>query len=114
MPLGAPEVLPQLNVGAIDVVTAGALHAEQMPWASKLDTLAEDTSAFAIGGLVVASRVLGLPTDLQDILRATARATTDAMTKRIRAEDDAALARLKGKMKVVTRTADEKAKWTAL
>ena len=44
----------------------------------------------------------------------TGRIAANALTKRIRDEDAAAFARMKGKMTVVTLSADEKSKFTAL
>jgi TRAP-type transport system periplasmic protein len=112
VPLNIPEVLPQLNTGAINIVNAPALAAEQLQWASKLDTIVSDTSALAIGALVFTSKRLdALPSDLKAIVLDTGKIAANALTKRIRTEDDAAFARMKGKMTVVTLSADEKAKW---
>jgi len=112
VPLNVPEVLPQLNTGAINVVMAPALAAEQLQWSSKLDTIVADNSAMAIGALVLSSKRLdGLPEDLRGIVLDTGKIAASALTKRIRAEDDAALTRMKGKMTVVNLSADEKAKW---
>ena len=112
VPLNVPEVLPQLNTGAINVVMAPALAAEQLQWSLKLDTINDDMSGFAIGAVVLSSKRLGtLPDDLLAIVTDTAKVAATALRSRIRAEDDAAFTRAKGKMKVVTLTADEKAKW---
>src|SRR4051812_37706896 len=56
VPLNIPEVLPQLNTGAINIVIAPALAAEQLQWSSKLDTIVADNSAMAIGALVISSK----------------------------------------------------------
>lgn len=115
VPLGVPEVLPNLNTGAINLVNAPSLAAEQLQWSSKLDTINEDVSALAIGALVLSSKRLdALPEDLRTILLDTGRIASNALTKRIRAEDDAAFARMKGKMTVVTLSADEKTRWEGL
>jgi TRAP-type C4-dicarboxylate transport system substrate-binding protein len=115
VPLNVPEVLPQLNTGAVDVVMAAALSAEQLQWSSKLDTIVDDVASFAIGGLVMSSKRLGaLPDDLRTILTETGQVAANALQKRIRNEDDAAYARMKGKMTVVTLNVDEKAKWDAI
>jgi TRAP-type transport system periplasmic protein len=115
VPLNIPEVLPNLNTGAINIVVAPALAAEQLQWASKLDHIVVDSSAFAIGALVLSSKkVDALPEDLRAILQDTGKIATEALTKRIRSEDDAAFARLKGKMTVIDLSADEKAKWMGL
>jgi len=115
VPLNVPEVLPQLNTGAINIVNAPSLAAEQLQWSSKLDTINDDVSAMAVGALVVSSkRIEGLSEELRNVLLDTGRIAANALTKRIRAEDDAAFARLKGKMTVVTLSPDEKAKWDAI
>lgn len=115
VPLNVPEVLPNLNTGAINVVTAPSLLSEQLQWASKLDTIVDDISSCDVGGLVMVSkRFDALAADLRAIVLETGRTAAAALTKRIRNEDDAAFARMKGKMKVVTLTVEEKAKWDAV
>ena len=115
VPLNIPEVLPSLSTGAIDIVNAPSLAAEQLQWASKLDTINEDVSAMAVGALVLSSKRLeSLPENLRTILVDTGRIAANALTKRIRAEDDAAFARMKGKMTVVSLSSDERAKWDAI
>lgn len=115
VPLNIPEVLPNLNTGAINIVSAPALAAEQLQWSSKLDTINDDIAALAIGALVLSSKRLdALPADLKAILMDTGRIAANALTKRIRDEDAAAFARMKGKMTVVTLSADEKSKFTAV
>jgi TRAP-type transport system periplasmic protein len=112
VPLNIPEVLPQLNTGAVDIVIAPALAAEQLQWSSKLDTIGSDVSALAIGALVLSSkRVEALPEDLRAIIMDTGKIAATALTARIRKEDDAAYGRLKGKMTVVTLSGGEQAKW---
>jgi TRAP-type C4-dicarboxylate transport system substrate-binding protein len=115
VPLNIPEVLPNLNTGAINIILSPSLAAEQLQWSSKLDTIGEDVSALAIGALVLSSkRIEALPEDLRTILMDTGKIAANALTKRIRSEDDAAFARLKTKMTVVTLSADEKAKWEGI
>ena len=115
VPLNVPEVLPNLNTGAVNILTAPALAAEQLQWSSKLDTIVEDTAGLAIGALVLSSkRIDALPADLRTILVDTGKIAATALTKRIRTEDDAAFARMKTKMTVVKLSADERAKWEAV
>jgi TRAP-type C4-dicarboxylate transport system substrate-binding protein len=115
VPLNVPEVLPNLNTGAVNLLTAPALAAEQLQWASKLDTIVEDTAGLAIGALVLSSKRLdALPEDLRTILLDTGKIAANALTKRIRTEDDAAFARMKSKMTVIKLSADERAKWEAV
>lgn len=115
VPLSVPELLPSLNTGAVNVVIAPALAAEQLQWASKLDHISSESVGFAIGALVSSSKALdGLPSDLKTILVDTGRVASAALTSRIRNEDDAAYARLKGKMTVVTLTAGERDQWKSI
>jgi len=115
VPLNVPEVLPQLNTGAVNIVTAPPLVAEQLQWASKLDTIGSLVHSYAIGALVFSQKQIdSLPADLRQIVLDTAKVTANALTKRIRSEDDAAYGRLKGKMTVIDSTADQRAKWDAL
>jgi TRAP-type C4-dicarboxylate transport system substrate-binding protein len=115
VPLGVPEVLPNLNTGAIDIVTAPSLAAEQLQWSSKLDNIVSDTSALAIGALVFSSKRLdALPADLRQIVIDTGKVTSSALTSRIRSEDAAAFGRMKGKMTVIDLSADEKSKWSSV
>jgi TRAP-type transport system periplasmic protein len=112
VPLSAPEVLPSLGTGAIDVLSAPALAAEQLQWTSKLDHIGEDASVFAIGALVMVTRKLAaLPEELRTILRETGKVAGSALAARIRKEDAAAFERLKARMTVVRLAPDERAKW---
>lgn len=114
VPLNIPEVLPNLNTGAIDVVNATALEAEQFEWASKLDRIAAEPHAFVVGGLVISTRSLdALPADLKAVLVATGKVAAEALKKRIRSEDAAACTQLTGKMTKPTLTAADKEAWKA-
>lgn len=115
VPLNVPEVLPALNTGAVNVVSAPSLAAEQLQWASRLDHISEEATVMAIGAMVFASKRLeALPEDLRTILRDTGKVAGAALSERIRREDAAAFARLKTKMTVVSLTEAERAKWAAL
>jgi TRAP-type transport system periplasmic protein len=113
--LSIPEVLPNLNTGAVNIVIAPALAAEQLQWASKLDHIVSEPVGFAIGALVASSKKLdSLPADLKAIVVDTGKVAAAALTKRIRDEDNAAYARLKGKMTVIELTAAEKDQWKGI
>jgi TRAP-type C4-dicarboxylate transport system substrate-binding protein len=74
VPLGVPEVLPNLNTGAIDVITAPALAAEQLQWASRLDTINPQVVAASIDALVFSkSKLDQMPADLRALLLDTGR-----------------------------------------
>ncbi|HSQ62253.1 MAG TPA: TRAP transporter substrate-binding protein DctP, partial [Polyangiaceae bacterium] len=67
--MNVTEILPGLTGGAINVVTAPALAAEQLQWASRLDNINTATAAVAIGALVFSSAKLkSLPADAQNLL----------------------------------------------
>ena len=106
---------PNLDTGAIDVVSSPALAAEQLKWSSQLDHVGSEVGSYSIGAVVLSSkRIDALPADLKAIVLDTGKVATAALLKRIRNEDDAAFERLKTKMTVVSLTADEKDAWTAV
>lgn len=114
VPLNVPEVLPNLNTGAINALLAPCLAVEQLQWSSKLDHINDHIAGVAIGAVVFSQKVLdALPADLRTIVLDTAKVAATALTKRIRSEDDAAFARLKGKVTVTTPSADQRAAWDA-
>jgi TRAP-type C4-dicarboxylate transport system substrate-binding protein len=115
VPLNIPEVLPNLNTGAVDIVTGPSLLSEQLQWSGKLDTIQDEVVSYWIGGLVISSKKLdALPADLRAIVIDTGRVAASALTTRIRNEDDAAFGRLKGKMTLVALADAERALWRAL
>jgi TRAP-type C4-dicarboxylate transport system substrate-binding protein len=115
VPLNVPEVLPNLNTGAIDAVLAPCLLAEQLQWSGKLDNIDDMPVGTSIGATVFSKkRIDALPEDLRAILRDTAKVAANALTTKFRSEDEAAFTRLKGKMKVTTPSPDDKAKWDAI
>jgi len=112
VPLGVPEVLPNLNTGAVNVITAPALAAEQLQWASRLDHINVGPVAAGIGALVFTrDKLENLPADVRAVLVETGKVAAAALTARIRNEDAAAFERLKGKMTVTTSTDAEVAEW---
>ena len=110
VPLDTSEVHPGLSAGTVNVVEATALHAEQLQW--NLDHISSDGNSYAIGAIVLSSKLLNsLPEERRNILLDTGKIAAVAMNLRIRSEDGAAVARLKGKMTLVEPTADDRAKW---
>lgn len=111
-PLGVPEILGGLTAGTINVITAPALAAEQLQWASRVDNLNDAVAGYAIGALVFSStKMKSLPADVQTMLIDTGRVTGEALTQKIRSEDDASLARLQGRMTHYMPSAAEIAQW---
>jgi len=115
VPLNVPEVLPQINTGASNVLFSSSLMAEQLQWSSKLDQIGGAVDGLDIGGIVFLSkRIDALPAYLKAILMDAGNIAANALSKRIRSEDEAAFSRLKGKMTVVARTQDDQNKWNAI
>jgi TRAP-type transport system periplasmic protein len=110
--LSVAEVLPGLTSNTINVVNAPALAAEQLQWASRLDHINTAVSGIGIGALVFTSaKIKSLPADAATALIETGKVAGEALTGRIRREDAASFARLKGRMAVYEPTADEMAQW---
>lgn len=115
VPLGVPEVLPELSTGNVNAMSISALAAEQLQWSSKLDHLTAATVAPNIGGMVLSKKTLdGLSEVNRTIVLETGRLTCTALTARIRGEDDKAFERLKAKMTLVTATPEQAALWKAV
>jgi TRAP-type C4-dicarboxylate transport system substrate-binding protein len=113
--VAVPEILPGLTAGSIDLITAPPLVAEQLQWASRLDTLGDDVAGIGIGALVFSSaRYRAVPADAQAIIAETGRVAGEALTRRIRAEDDAALVRLQARMTHYRLSPAEQAEWEKL
>lgn len=112
VPVGVPEVLPNLNSGAINVVTAPALAAEQLQWASRLDNMSTNVTGAGIGALVLTAKKLdSLPADQKALLVETGKLAGEFLQKTIRKEDDAAYKRLSGKMTTYELSPEAIAKW---
>ena len=113
--VGVPEILPGLTNGTINVVVAPPLAAEQLQWAARLDNINTGVGGYGIGALVFSStKIKSLPADAQAILIDTGKIAGAALTIRIRNEDDAAYARLLGRMTKSDPSAAEAAEWTKL
>ncbi len=97
------------------LITAPALAAEQLQWASRLDTINPQIVNATIGALVFTKGKLDvLPADLRAILLDTGKVAAAALTTRIRNEDAAAFARLRSKMTVSTSTDAQLAEWAEI
>jgi len=115
VPLNVPEVLPNLNTGAVDIVIAPSLASEQLQWSAKLDTIVTDVFGMNVGAVVISSkRLSALSEENRNIIMETGRIAANALTKKIRDEDAAAFVRLKGKMTATDLSADECARWEAI
>ena len=109
------EILPGLTNGTINVVVAPSLAAEQLQWAARLDNINSGVGGVGIGALVFSSaKIKALPADAQALLLETGKLAGDALTTRIRREDDAAYARLAGRMTKYDPNPAEQAEWMKL
>jgi TRAP-type C4-dicarboxylate transport system substrate-binding protein len=112
---GVPEVLPELSTGNVNALSISALGAEQLQWASRLDHVSSAIVAPNIGGMVLTkARLEALPKEHRAIVLETGRLTCQALTTRIRTEDEKAFERLKARMTVVTPTPAQAAQWKEL
>ncbi|HEY8039120.1 MAG TPA: TRAP transporter substrate-binding protein DctP [Polyangiaceae bacterium] len=109
------EILPGLTSGAITVLTAPPLAAEQLQWASRITHMNTMTVAFGIGAIIVSSaRVQALPQALRDVLNSRGHEAADRLTASIRKLDAQAFARLKVSKSTYEPNDDEKKEWGAI
>lgn len=112
VPLQVTEVLPKLTAGAVNIVNAPALAAEQFQWAPNLDHINVKPAGFAIGALVVKKSALdALSEDQKKVLNDTGVAAADLLTKEIRGKDASAYKRLEKKMTKVEPSEEDAARW---
>jgi len=108
----APEAITDLTQGKADLVSVSALAAEQLQWSSRLDHLNLMVVAPNIGGMVMRKASLDkLTPEQRAAVVDTGKLACQALTVRIRKEDQKALERVKQRMEVVTPTPAELAAW---
>ncbi len=113
--LSVPEVLPALTSGAVNVVVAPPLAAEQLQWSGRVTNVSSLTVAFAIGAVILSSpRVQALPPPLRDPLLARGLAMTERLTHSIRNLDAQAFARMKTSKTLSEPTDAERKEWRDL
>lgn len=112
VPVSVTELLPKLNTGAINMINAPSLAAEQLQWTSRLDHINTLDTYYSIGAMVVAQRDLDkLTPEQRGIMEDMTNQATKMLAKTIRKEDNAAFERLKKKMTVHEPTEAERAQW---
>ncbi|MDB4944564.1 MAG: TRAP-type C4-dicarboxylate transport system, periplasmic component [Labilithrix sp.] len=112
-----PAILPGLSgrdKGALDVITAPAVAAEQLQWSPQLTHVLDMPLGYGIGALVINKDVYNsLPDQAKAALEKTGKNAGEALTGRIRGMDrDAWTRALKDKKAIVPNDA-EKAQWQA-
>jgi TRAP-type C4-dicarboxylate transport system substrate-binding protein len=112
--LSVPEILPALQSGSVNLLSAPSLVAEQLQWTSVLDHIDVRPTNVAIGAFLMSSaRVRSLPADLAAVLL-DAGPSGPGGDDTIRREDAASFARLKAKMKAYETSDAEEAQWQAV
>lgn len=116
--LAVPAILPAISSrseGAIDVINAPSIAAEQLQWAAHVDHINTMPSGIGIGALVInKARFDKLPADAKAVVERTGKNTGKVLTDRIRKIDQQAYERLKGSKTVVELNDAEKAAWNGV
>ncbi|NRA32554.1 MAG: TRAP transporter substrate-binding protein DctP [Polyangiaceae bacterium] len=112
VPVTPFEVLPQLRSGNLNYVTVPAMAAEQLQWTPYLDNVVLNPMACGFGGTMMRQAPLDeLPADLRSRFLKLQDGLQKYKITRNRAEDDASLARVTKKLKVIKLTPAELASW---
>ncbi|MGO9832590.1 MAG: TRAP transporter substrate-binding protein DctP [Polyangiaceae bacterium] len=109
------EILPDLASGAVNVVVAPPLAAEELHWASSITHISSQTVDFRIGALILSSaRLLGIPQNLRNIVTTRGNQMSARLTASIRTLDAQAYARLRSSKVSYNLTPAEKKEWSDL
>jgi TRAP-type C4-dicarboxylate transport system substrate-binding protein len=115
--LGVPLILQKISSreeGAIDVINAPAIAADQLQWQAHVDNVLDLNTGIGMGALIMKKdRYDGLPADVRAIMERTGKNTGELLTKRIRGIDNSAWERFKANKTVTTPNADEVKAWAA-
>ncbi|MBL7811819.1 MAG: TRAP transporter substrate-binding protein DctP [Bacteroidetes bacterium] len=113
--LNTPEVLPNLNTGAINTLICNSYQAESMQWGRKLTHVNASEDAYSIGALTLSQKKLdALTEELRQTLITTGATAAKTLMAKLRAQDDAAYNRLKSKMTVTTHSEIQRKLWEKL
>lgn len=111
--LTVSEILPNLASGAINVIVAPPLAAEQLQWASRITHISTQTLAFAIGAFILSSSKMNSLTAAQrDVLLKKSREMSDQATISIRNADAQAYARMKASKVSYDPSEGDRKEWT--
>jgi TRAP-type C4-dicarboxylate transport system substrate-binding protein len=96
VPLGAPDVLPSLERGLIDVCYGSPLAALAFQWHSQVRYMTSQTVSLGVGALVMSKRELDtLPPELQQLVVDESKRLQERITTLIREDDARALQALR-------------------
>ena len=114
-PIEVPQIFPALSSNQIEVINAPSLAAEQLQWGSILTSINTMPTGCSIGSLIFfdgdGSAYHNLPQDAKDALARTGANTGKLLTGKIRAMDNEAFERFKGRMHVYTPDAAALEEW---
>jgi TRAP-type C4-dicarboxylate transport system substrate-binding protein len=110
--LGVAEILPGLVSGAVTVVVAPPLVAEQLQWASHITHMNTETLGFGIGAFIAStSRVQSLAPNLKAVMARRGRESSERLTRMVRAMDAQAFARMKANKTTYVPTETDRSEW---
>lgn len=113
--LSINEVLPALTGGAINVLVAPPIGAEQLQWSSRVTNVNSQTITYVIGGFLASTaRLQSLPPKLREVVLRRGAESSDRLTKTIRNIDAQAYARMKASKKIYDPTDAEREEWRQL
>ncbi len=110
-----PELLPNLQSGAVNVIVVPPLVAEQLQWTSRITHISTETLAYAIGAVVASSqRMQSLPEKFKDVFAARGREAIERLNGTVRRMDAQAFERMKATKIVYSPTETDRNEWRDL
>jgi TRAP-type C4-dicarboxylate transport system substrate-binding protein len=106
------EILPGLTSGAVTVVTASPLLAEQLQWSPRITHVCSQTLSYGVGGFLASlSRMQALPQRFKDVMAARGAELQGRLEPMVRNLDAQAFARMQATKTVYDLTDAEKGEW---
>jgi TRAP-type C4-dicarboxylate transport system substrate-binding protein len=113
--LSLPEILPNLEGGAISVLVVPPLAAEQLQWTSRITHISTETLAFGIGAFIASSaRMQSLPPRLKEVIERRGRESSARLNRMVRNLDAQAYARLKAVKTPYSPTDADRSEWAEI
>jgi TRAP-type C4-dicarboxylate transport system substrate-binding protein len=110
--LSLPEILPNLEGGAISVLVVPPLAAEQLQWTSRITHLGTETLAFGIGAFIASSaRMQSLSPRFKEVIERRGREASERLNRMVRNLDAQAYARLKAVKKTYSPSDSDRNEW---
>jgi TRAP-type transport system periplasmic protein len=107
-----PEILPGLQTGAITVLVAPPLAAEQLQWASRITHISTETLGYGVGAVIASSaRVNMIPPKWREVFERRGREVTERLNRTVRNMDEQAYARMKATKVTYSPTDADRAEW---